>query len=162
MIDIVDLLGKENILSKQVLLIRKLDDASLNINLTALQKAAGISVDDGNGVPTKYEGAVFNLVFESNISCGCQDYWRAEMLISDFGGGENAKLDDSDRIKISVSGYSGKLVKEGILRLLGLELKVVDGKTSCTLQDLQEGLIKPKVSLETPQSGIVLGHLSLC
>jgi hypothetical protein len=64
--------------------------------------------------------------------------------------------------QISISGYSGKLVKEGILRLFGLELKVVDGKTSCTLQDLQEGLIKPKVSLETPQSGIVLGHLSLC
>ena len=162
MIDIVDLLGKDNILSQQVLRLRSLEDASLNLNLAALQKAAGIDIDNGNVVTAKYDGVVFNLVFESNISSDSQDYWRAEMLISDFGGGENAKLDDSDIIKISVSGFSGRLVKEGILRLFGLELKVVDGKTSCTLQDLQEGLIKPKVSLETPQSGIVLGHLSLC
>lgn len=162
MIDIVDLLGKDNILSQQVLRLRSLEDASLNLNLAALQKAAGIDIGNGNVVAAKYDGVVFNLVFESNISSDSQDYWRAEMMISDFGGGESASLDDGDEIKISVSGHSDALIGEGVLRLFGLELKVVDGKTSCTLQDLQEGLIKPKVSLETPQSGIVLGHLSLC
>jgi hypothetical protein len=162
MIDIVDLLGKDNILSQQVMRLRRLEDNSLTLDLVALQKAAGIDVVDTQVAAGKYEGPVLNLVFESHLSSDSNAYWRAEMLISDFGGGDNATIEDGDTIKIDVSGYSGKLIEKGLLRLFGLELHVANGKTSCTLAQLQSGLLKTNVSLQTPQSGIVPGHLSLC
>jgi len=165
MLDIIDLLGADNLLSRMVLHQRFiLDKTELN-DVQRLANAAGLKCGVGakyDCATSKYEGKGFNLVFESNISMENEHYWCAEMLISDFAGGMNVSIGDEAAITISLTDARHVPLSNGVLRLLGLELRVENGKTSCTLNQLREGLTKTNVSFEMPHSGIVPGHLSLC
>lgn len=165
MLDIIDMLGIDNRLSQMVLHLRCILDKSELDDVQKLSNAAGIKCDAETGndhATSKYEGKGFNLVFESNISKENEHYWCAEMLISDFAGGVKVSICDEATITISLTDAHNLPLSNGVLRLLGLALKVENGKTFCTLSQLRVGLTKTSVSFESPHHGIVPGHLSLC
>ena len=166
MIDLDVLLGVDNPL------VRMLSEASFNFKSSlksdaeVLARAAGITeravARQKSLTAYNYDGKAFTLVFEANLPENHEHYWLAEMFIDDFSGKDaNVSLKDDSPIRISVCGFSKEPIASGELRLCGLPLTVVAGKTSCTLLQLKDNLTKPKISFASNDYGIVQGHLKL-
>lgn len=156
MMDIIKLLGKDNLLVCTILDGEREMLNSFSMNERNLAANAGIRERPSTGVRhlTKYQGVAFNLVFEADLPKDHEHYWCAELQID-----ENVKEDQC--IPITVSDKNDKLISKGKLKFFGIELNVVDGKTSCTLVQLRDQLEKSKVSFALPESRSVRGHLVL-
>jgi hypothetical protein len=156
MMDIIKLLGKDNLLVCTILDGERGMLNSFSVNERNLATKAGISYNPSTGVRylTKYQGIAFNLVFEADLPKDNKHYWCAEFLISE-------NVEEEQTIPITVSNKDGKPISRGKLKFFGVELDVFDGKTLCTLIQLRGQLVKPKVSFALPESRGVRGHLVL-
>ena len=154
--DIIKLLGRENLLVRTILDGELGMQNSFSVNERNLAANAGIREYPSADIRclTKYQGDAFNLVFEADLPKDHEHYWCAELLI-----GEN--VEEEQYIPITVSDKERKPISRGKLKFFGIELDVSDGKTACTLIQLRDQLEKPRVSFALPESRGVRGHLAL-
>ena len=163
MIDLIEILGEENLLVGMIIDQSKIFNGSLQYDAKKLAEKAGITNYHFQSTieSFSYRGKAFCLKFQSNLPEGHEHYWRAEILIGGTVGEENSgTILDDEVIPIFVYGNKNMPISDGNLNLLGISLVVCAGKSSCTLGDLRNNLSKNKVFFSAPGYGIVHGHLT--
>ena len=155
MVDLEKMLGGDNPLVVMWKEARNAAQNSRQGNVCELALAAGIDpkyVEVGNVMFKPYEGKSFCLSFEATLPEDHEHYWCAEIFIDEG-------VNDDSPLKILIQKYKHEGMDSGDFNLCGLPLPVKNGRTSCTLQQLREGLKTPKVSFRSERYGIVFGHL---
>ena len=162
--ELIDHLGSNNSFSQMLAEHNECLKKYLSRSTKTFAKETGMGEEDIQDLQEsiKYIGKAFCIKFRSDVSKTNEKYWVAKVAFGDLSADSKSKniIYKDSEIPVSVRGKAMKLIPEGVLDIFETSLIVSEGKASCKMEDIQKNLTSNKISLETPDHGVVPGHLS--
>lgn len=162
--ELIDRLGSNHSLAQMLAENNNHLKKYLSRKTKAFARETGMSDEDIQELQEsiQYIGKAFCIKFRSDFSKTNEKYWVAKVVIGDLSADSKSKniIYEDSMLPVSVRGKAAKLIPEGVLDIFDTSLIVSEGKANCKMDDMQKNLTSNKVSLETPDHGVVPGHLS--